>query len=175
VRTYDPASGSGLSTWTQSQRKRLHRYKRETSNPVHVPDRAQLDAFAIEKARVEYNDRHGYDPDVKALADMTAIPVKRIEDVRKLTRPVSSADQVLQAGGAIPDHMDEATEYVYDEADKTDRTILEHMTGFGGAEMLSKTELAKKLNTTPSTITRRTARLSLKIQEINDELASLTK
>jgi len=172
VHSYNPESGAGLSTWTQGQLKRMRRYKRETGGAVRVPDRSQLDAYTIEKARVQYLDDHGSEPDMHQLADAARLPVKRIEAVTAATRPVPSASQLPGAGGALPDYMDEAAEYVYSEADKKDRQILEFSTGYGGVEKLTKANIAKKLGISTAQVTRRTARIGMRLQEMNDDLQS---
>ena len=174
VRTYDPASGASLSTWVQGQLKRLRRYKREKAGPVPVPDRAQLDAYTLEKARVQYLDDHGVEPDIKQLADLSKIPVKRIGDVQRTTRAVPSDSQLPSTEDTGTDYMDEATEYVYDESDHKDRKILEYTTGFGGTQMLNKSEIATKLQISPAQVTRRSARIGMRVQEMNDNLETIT-
>jgi hypothetical protein len=167
VRKYDPASGVALSTWTQNNLQALQRFRRENQGPVKLPDRAVLDGWALARAANELEDELGYEPDVQTLADRTGLSVKRIASVRKATRPVAAASQMsFDPTTSESDFLGEALEYVYDESDVIDRKIIEHTTGYGGAEMMSKFDLAKKLGVSPAQITRRAERLGHKIQEM---------
>lgn len=172
IKKYDPASGASLHTWAQSHLQSMHRFKRENQGPVKVPDRAALDAWSIEKANRELTDELGYEPDVKQLADKSNISVKRIAAVRKATRPVAAASQMYDEGSTLTDNMGEALEYVYDESDQLDRKIIEMTTGYGGVTMLQKNQIAIKLGISPSQVTRRSERIGLKLQEMDQDITS---
>lgn len=173
VKKYDPNSGASLHTWAQSHLQSMHRFKRENQGPVKVPDRAALDAWAIEKANRELTDELGYEPDVKQLADKSRMSVKRIAAVRKATRPVAAASQMYDEGGStMSDYMGEALEYVYDDADQIDKKIIEMTTGYGGVTMLQKNQIAAKLGISPSQVTRRTERIGMKLQEMDQDITS---
>lgn len=167
VKKFDPASGTKLRTWTQSQLQSLQRYRRENQGPVKVPDRASIDAWAIERANRELSDELGADPDVKQLADRSGLSVKRIAAVRRVTRPVAASAQMFDEGQDMPDFLGEALEYVYSESDPVDRKIIEHTTGYGGSQMLSKKDTAMKLGVSPAQVTRRSERIGIKLQEMD--------
>lgn len=170
VRTYDPTKGTQLPSWVAGQLQSLKRFKRENSGPVKVPERAQMDAWHLEQVRRDYLDKHGVDPDVKQLADASNLSVKRIADVRRTTRPVVASEAIGDVEQSAVDYTDEALEYVYDGSDATDRKIIEMLTGYGGTEMLPKHVIAAKLGVSPSQITRRSERIALKLQEMEQDL-----
>lgn len=170
IKTYDPTQGTQLPSWVAGQLQSLRRFKRENAGPVKVPERAQLDAWHIEKTRRDYLDRHGVDPDVKQLADASHLSVKRISDVRRSTRPVVAQDAIGDVEQDMVDFTDEALEYVYDESDATDRQIIEMLTGYGGTSMLPKHLVAQKMGVSPSQITRRSERIARKLQDMEQEL-----
>jgi DNA-directed RNA polymerase specialized sigma subunit len=172
IKKYDPTSGASLHTWAQSHLQSMHRFKRENQGPLKVPDRAALDAWSIEKANRELTDELGYEPDVKQLADKSNISVKRIAAVRKATRPVAAASQMYDEGSTLSDYMGEALEYVYDESDQLDRKIIEMTTGYGGVTMLQKNQIAIKLGISPSQVTRRSERIGVKLQEMDQDITS---
>lgn len=172
VKTFDPASGTNIRTWAQNQLQSLHRFKRENQGPVKIPDRAAIDAWAIEKASREFLDQHGFEPDVKQLADYSNISVKRIATVRKLTRPVAAASQMFDEGNDPVDFLGESLEYVYDSADQIDRKIIDHTTGYGGAKVMQKNEIAAMLGISPSQVTRRADRIGQQIQEMENDIKS---
>lgn len=170
IKTYDPTKGAQLPSWVSGQLQSLRRFKRENTGPVKVPERAQLDAWHIEKARREYLDRHGVDPDVKQLADASHLSVKRITDVRKATRPVVAQEAIQDVEQNETDFTGEALEYVYDESDATDRKIIEMLTGYGGGNTVPKHLVAQHLGVSPSQITRRSERIAQKLQEMEYDL-----
>lgn len=170
VKKYDPSSGASLNTWTQSQLQSMHRYKRETQGPVKIPDRAAIDAWAIERASRELEDELGVEPDVKQIADRSGLSVKRITTVRQITRPVAASSQMFEEGATMPDFLGEALDYVYDDSDMIDRKIIEMTTGYGGTPILSKKDIAIRLGISPSQVTRRSDRIGLKIQEMDQQM-----
>ncbi|MEN6605237.1 MAG: hypothetical protein ABFD86_22735, partial [Bryobacteraceae bacterium] len=91
VRSYDPAVGVRLTTWTGSQLRQLAREKRKRSNAVQVPERAQLEMYALKRVEAEFMDKHGREPDVLELSDAAAVPVEKIAKLRRSTRPQASA------------------------------------------------------------------------------------
>lgn len=172
VKSFNPGASASLTTWTQSQLQSLQRFRRENAGPLKVPDRLALDAWAIEKARRSLEDELGQEPDVKQLADRAKLSVKRITAVNRATRPVAAESQMHDAGLEMADYLGEALEYVYDESDPIDRKIIEMSTGYGGAQMLQKNQIAAKLGVSSSQITRRTERIARKLQDMEQDIES---
>jgi len=173
VSKFDPASGVKLRTWTQSQLQSMQRFKRENQGPVKVPDRAAIDAWAIERSRRElFDEMDGREPDVKQIADRSGLSVKRIANVNSITRPVAATAQMYEEGQSTPDYMGEALEYVYSESDPIDRKIIDYTTGYGGTPMLSKKDTALKLGISPAQVTRRSERIGIKLQEMDQQIES---
>jgi DNA-directed RNA polymerase specialized sigma subunit len=170
VKSFDPSKGANLPSWVAGQLQSLRRFKRENTGPVKVPERAQLDAWHIEKVRRDYLDRHGVDPDVKQLADASNLSVKRISDVRRSTRPVVAQDAIGDVEQNLVEFTDEALEYVFDESDATDRQIIQMLTGYGGTPMLSKHQIAQQMGVSPSQITRRSDRIARRLQDMELDL-----
>jgi DNA-directed RNA polymerase specialized sigma subunit len=180
IRSYDPTHGADLKTWISRQLLPLRRERRLSQSPVRMPESVQLDALNLSRAEAEFIDKHGRDPDMNELSDATNMPIRRIEKVRRTHKSVPSDLQVSGTGeadsaGITPsvfetDFADEALDYVYQESDLTDRKILEHKAGYGGADVLSGKDLATKLGISDAQISRRSAKLGMKIQDYDDIL-----
>ena len=170
VKTFDPTKGAQLPSWVAGQLQSLRRFKRENTGPVKVPERAQLDAWHLEKTRRDFLDRNGAEPDVKQLADASHLSVKRITDVRLATRPVVAQDAIGDVEQHLVNFTDEALEYVFDESDATDRQIIQMLTGYGGTPMLPKHQIAQQMGVSPSQITRRSDRIARKLQDMEMDL-----
>lgn len=175
VKKFDPASGASLPTWTSGQLQQLRRLKRQSQAVTRVSESAQLDAFSLAQAEKEFMDKHGREPDVVELADFAKMPVKRIEKVRRTMRKTPSEQALGEVtADSLPDTESEALEYVHRDSDQIDRQIIEMKTGFGGkhAPMAPK-DIAFRLRLTPTQLSRRSVRLALKLQEIEEALKSI--
>lgn len=178
VKSYDPASGAQLNTWTMQHLQRLSRLKRQSATPARVPERIQLDNYTLEQATKRFLDEHDREPDLKELADLTKLPAKRIAHIRQTMRAMPSeglynAADVPIVTQSTPDFMSEAVDVVYEDLDHVDRQILEMKTGYGGHEVLPPAEVAQRLKLTPSQLSRRAQRLSYLIQKAEADLTAL--
>jgi DNA-directed RNA polymerase specialized sigma subunit len=174
--TYKPESGASLPSWARTQLQRLDRIRRETQNPVKIPDRAWLDNMAMTKAEKAFLAEHDREPDVLELSDRTGLSPERIQKVRQQVRKVAAAsafgDGSTLHSNDIPDYQfDQAIDMVYRDADRTDRQILEMRTGYGGKyQPMGIVETAQALGLDPSNVSRRAARMAYRIQEVKSDL-----
>lgn len=175
VRNYDPEQGASLKTWTSQQMMQMRRAKRQADSMVAIPERIQMAAYTINKAEREFEDKNDRAPDLHELADAVQMSPERIAQVRKATSAATTEGAFGEGGGiAIPaNHMPEALDIAYDEGDYVDRKLLEWRTGYGGATPKSSEEIAAKLKMTPVQLSRASARLSYKLQKLEQELAEI--
>lgn len=179
VQSYDPEAGATLPTWVSQQLRQLTRDIRKSNNMVHVPDGVQLDGYTLYRAEKEFEDEHGREPTVEELADISHLSTKRIKDVRNKMRPiVTDSGTESEDGSSLlsvenSDYTQDALDYVYAESDRNDRKILEYTVGYGGAQPLDTKQIMQKLKLTPVQLSRRKARLSMRINEIVDGLSSV--
>lgn len=172
IKKYDPAFGASLNTWVSGQLMQLKRYNRQVNQPVAVADRVQVDAGALHRAEQDFMDKYDREPDLEELADHAKIPIKRIEKIRRSFRAMPSQSAIGEGYTQTEtDFGNEALSYVYKDSDKVDRKIIEMKTGYGGRyEEMEPKDIAVLLGLTPSQLTRRSAKLSLKVQEIEQAL-----
>lgn len=172
VRKYDPQFGAALPTWVSGQLMQLRRFKRSVGQPVQVPERIQLDAYALHRAEQSFIDKHDREPDLHELADAANMPVRRIQKVRNSFRATpSEAGLGDTTAGIATDFSDEAVDYVYRDADRIDRKIIEMKTGYGGKyPHMEPKHIAIRLGLSPSQLTRRSTKLTLRIQDIERDL-----
>jgi DNA-directed RNA polymerase specialized sigma subunit len=174
VKTYNPEQGAALQTWTASQLKQLRRKRRELNSVTHLPERVQIDAFNIERGMRELTDLNGDEPDLEELADYIKMPIKRINKVRSMMYKTPDAASVSSEGvsQSQTDYTEEAMHYIYQDAGKIDRKIMEHRLGFGGSKPLTNNELAAKLNIGPDVISKRLGRIINKVEKTYNILNS---
>ena len=154
--------------------------KRKSDSAAHVPEGIQLDAMTLMRAEQDFLDKHEREPDLIELSDHSKLPVKRIKAIRETFRPVpseaaftSETQDLGLPGTPNGSYSDEALDYIYRDADYIDRKILEMKTGYGGAEMLTPAVVAQRLGLTPTQLSRRSAKLALQIQEIEEALRTV--
>ena len=128
----------------------------------------------LHKARKRYQDEHGREPDMAELADYTSMPVKRLEKIQRYQVAMPAEDAMGDVEKLNPDFMSEAVDYVHKDSDHTDRRILEMKTGYGGNPVMAPAEIGRALNLTPTQLSRRSMRISGKIQEIHSALEGTT-
>ena len=179
VRTYDPAYGAALPTWVSQQMQPLRRFRRmNLAHPVRVPEQIQLDAFHLMQSENDLRDSLGRDPDVTELADHSKLPPRRIETIRKSFRRMPAQGAMGEAASlptaAQTDMSDEALHYVYHDADLVDRKIIEMKTGYGGAfDPMAPGDIARRMNLSPVQLSRRSAKLALKLEELRTALQTV--
>lgn len=179
IQSYDPSAGATLPTWVSQQLRQLTRDIRKSNNMVHVPDGVQLDGYALYRAEKEFEDEHGREPTVEELADISHLSIKRIRDVRSKMRPiVTDASTESEDGSSMltmenSDYTQDALDYVYAESDRNDKKILEYTVGYGGTTPLDTKQIMQKLKLTPVQLSRRKARLSMRINEVVDGLSAV--
>jgi DNA-directed RNA polymerase specialized sigma subunit len=172
IQKYDPSFGASLPTYISSQLKQLSRASRQARSITKIPERVQIEGFKLFQAQKKFEDEHGREPDVLELADYTGMPVKRIEKIRKYSYTMPSESQIpdIETEESEPNFQREAMDYVYHDADYLDRKILEYKTGYGGMPTMEPKHIALKLQLTPSQLSRRSAKLTAKINQIEQTL-----
>lgn len=176
IQSYDPSYGASLPTYVSGQLRQLSRDVRKSNNVLSIPEGIQLDGYALYRAEKQFMEDHDREPTVQELADASHLSVKRIQQIRKKLRATmtdsaaTGEDGSALAMGEETDHSTEAMEYVYNDSDMVDKKLLEYTTGYGGEAPLSSAEIMRKLKLTPVQLTRRKARLSMRIMNIIHDL-----
>jgi DNA-directed RNA polymerase specialized sigma subunit len=175
VKKYDPAHAASLPTWVTGQLMQLRRFKRDVNQPVKVPERIQLDAYTLSRAEQEFVDKHNREPDLDELADYAKMPIKRINKIRNSFRALPSQAAIGEGHSQTEtDFGGEALDYIYQDCDKIDKRIIEMKLGYGGKfTPMQPKDIAIRLGITPSQLTRRSAKLALRIQEVEKNLSDI--
>jgi DNA-directed RNA polymerase specialized sigma subunit len=175
---YDPKMSS-LGTFINRQLQPMMRWQASRSKGVKIPDRIVAESADLYRANTELADILGRDPSIDELADHSGIPVSRIAKVRAATPLLMAGSTVVEKGegGDDADASDMAVErdtsmewanFIRHDLNETDKIILDHTIGLGGADILPNKQLAAKLKITPAAISQRKARIQLLLDRQSD-------
>lgn len=168
LKRYDP-DRAGVSTFVNSELRRMGRLTQQAKSPIPVPERQWRDYQELLSAQTEFEAEEGRAPTIDELSERTRLSPKRIVAIRSRSRPVVYESRVYtpgdEAGTALgnerPDYSDLQLGAFYDSlTDPIDKNVFEWTTGVNGAEIIPKTEIAGRLRLTPAAISQRTAKLS---------------
>jgi DNA-directed RNA polymerase specialized sigma subunit len=159
---YDP-NKTQLNTYLTWQLKPLNRYVYKHQNIGKIPESRIVYIGAINRAKVELNEKLGRQPTVEEIADQTSIPISDVKLIEKENR------SDLSAGFGAEDFHRNYTTYedtlwlLWGELDGRDREILEYLYGMNGKETLGPSEIASKLSFSPSRISQLKTRIADKL------------
>jgi DNA-directed RNA polymerase specialized sigma subunit len=172
LKTYDPAKGTKLTTHVFNSLQKLHRVRSDRENFVHVPENKEMEWNRINKAKLEFEAENGREPNMRELADMSLLSVKRLEKLQKESqtnfKPESTftsddKEDVLIGQRRNPQEI--WASYVYEELDPVDKKIYEWSTGYCGTKQIAKSEMAQRLRITPAAVSSRISKILKKLKE----------
>lgn len=172
---FDPSRGVNVKTYVVNNLQPLSRQKRLTGSTTRLSERMQLDAMTLDRMRVDYEDKHGREPDDDALADMTGLSPSRIRRVRqsqKLT-PSESAGGFVEDGATVGHPVDfqrEAVDYIYNAASPLDRKLLTGYLGLTGEAGVSAREFSRREKVGLATVSDRSHKLMDEVQKLTQIL-----
>lgn len=172
LRSYDPSRGS-LRNHLMMHLQGLRRQAARQSQIVRLPERVALDMGYLRRGRLELVDLLGREPSTAELADHVGFSPAKIQKLQRV-RPGLAEGQTIretdegedEAAPAVvhPQYRDAWIKYVYHDLPGEDQLLLEHTTGFGGAPILSKTQIASKLGLSPGAVSQRLKKLQGKLE-----------
>ena len=173
---FDPKKAK-LDTFLHNELRRLQRVGPQQNMPIRAPERALLDNRALLTADAELKDSLGRPPTVEELADHTGMPPRRIERIRLAARPVLSEDSLSGSGDdndaprilgteqGRPEDLWMESFYAGLE-DPKDKLIFEWSLGWRGAQKLSKSEIARRLNVSVGAVSQRADKQATGLQQL---------
>lgn len=169
AKTYDPSKGLKFKSYVYQQLQPLQRIVGKRSNMVQIPERHLIEGRRLAEEVQRFRDENGYDPSAADLADFTGMSVKRIETIRSHRASVSESKATSPEGDPMASQQEDVQkawcEYIYNSLPSFDQKIYEWRTGYAGAPVLGVVDIAKRLNTSPATVSQRMKKISDMIQE----------
>jgi len=167
--TYNPKMGAAPSTYIWNQMQKVQRVATESLSSGHIPEYRNLKKSTFLTVKTNLENRLGYEPSVDDLAD--ELKWDRSE-VARMNAELGGEVTASQAefdfyGNDIQNKSKDyaLAEYLYHELKGKEKTVMEHVFGFGGKPILNNKEIAKKLNTNEMAVVRMRKKLAEKIKE----------
>lgn len=151
--SYDPNKGAALGTHVVNQLQRMSRLAYANQNVARLPENKMLWFHSYHKAHARLADELGRPPTTDELADELGWSIPKVEEFRASI----GRKELLESGGAEEsggaglyeaDKQEHLVDFIHHDLPPAQRAIFEHLTGYGGAEQLSNTEIQKKLGLT---------------------------
>lgn len=170
-RSYDPKRQTKLRTHLMIRLKPLQREYTKRTSPLAVPERVQLDQLRLRNTEQELNELYGREPSDDELAEYMGLSKKRIAHVRSYSKGILAESQIRSAEGEMQlpatenvTASDIWVEYVHHDLDPIDKKIMEWKTGYGGHDVLSTNEIAKRLGVSASAVSQRAAKIAKRLE-----------
>lgn len=169
AKTFDPKRGLRFKSYVYQQLQPLQRMAGKRSNVLKIPERHLIEGKRLDEEAQRFEDEKGYAPSAADLADFTGMSIKHIEAIRKHKVGVSESKSYSEEGDPLASQKEDTQkawcEYIYNSLPSFDQKIYEWRTGYGGAPVLGVVEIAKKLNTSPATVSQRLSKIISMIEE----------
>lgn len=163
--SFDPASGNKFSTHLVSSLKKLSRLSTKYGGILRVPENKQFKIHRMNQAEEELHNELGREPSLAELSQATGMSLAELTGLKQARKREVNVSNLAYSPVFIEGDNDEWVHFVYHDLPQRDKIIMEHKTGFGGKKLLSNDELAKLLNTSPSTISNRVKIITDRIAE----------
>jgi len=176
VDTYDPKMGTQLNTHVVNYLQKLSRFTTTYQNVGHIPEPRALMLGKFETLYSNLEDQLGREPTVMELSDAMQVPPREIERIQSERRN----DLHMELAGAEDEggfqyyitldegdpKLKDAVEFVYFDANGTDKKILEYTFGVGGVKKETAQMIKLKLGLTETELRKRKEDLAKKIKEL---------
>jgi DNA-directed RNA polymerase specialized sigma subunit len=151
--SYDPSKGAALGTHVVNQLQRMSRLSYANQNVARLPENKMLLYHSYNVAHSDLADAHGRAPTTDEIADHLGWPLHQVEAYRKSIgrREMLESGGLFESGDAglyDADKQEHVVDFIHHGLTPQHKAIFEHLTGYGGAEQLSNTEIQKKLGLT---------------------------
>jgi len=167
--TYDPSRGMKFKSYVYQHLQPLQRMAGKRANMVSLPERHIIEGSRLKEQEQRFIEQKGYEPSLADLADFTGMSMKRIETIRRHKGAVNESKTYSPEGDPMASGTEDLQktwcDYIYSSLPSMDQKIYEWRTGYGGAPVLGVVEIAKRLNTSPATVSNRLSKIIGLIQE----------
>lgn len=167
IKTYDPNKGASLGTHISRQMTRLHRKNYASANAIRLPENLQQGVGGFLRAKEHLEGTLGREPTAAEIADEMNWNIRQVTQLEKQVRNETSSGQLQFDPAHITESVfDSKIDFFYNDLSPQDKLLFEHTTGYGGKKLLSKKEIATKLNISAPRVSQLASQLANKLKRV---------
>jgi DNA-directed RNA polymerase specialized sigma subunit len=167
VKTFDPGQGNQLSTHVAWSLRGLNRFATTYQNPARIPQHQTHKIQQLLAEKDKYTEQFGRPPTDFVLAKKLHWSPRQVQSLQKgLTRKTLDPDlfQTTDPRTYQPSRFREIIDLLPSQLGERERFVLKGTYGIGTREMTA-TQMAKKLHTSPASISRMRKNIADVIQQ----------
>lgn len=151
IQSYDPKHGAALSTHVVNQLQKLSRLVYTHTQAARLPEHKAVAMTSFSVAHEMLQSDLGRPPSSLELSEHLGWSKARTTEFQKVygRKELLSSGQHQPSAFAVDDSkQDPVVDYVYHDMSPEHQRLFEHITGYGGAPILSNPDLMKKFDMT---------------------------
>jgi DNA-directed RNA polymerase specialized sigma subunit len=174
---FDPKKAK-LNTFVFNELKRLTRLLPQQTNIVRTPELAYAAVKDLDRTENQLMQELGREPTVDELADASSMSVNKIKKLRRrygggtVTTGIELQDRTGFVGedkGEEDDNFERVwVDTLYNGLSPVDKQIFAWTTGYKGAKIFSKVDIARRLGISPPAITQRANKIAVMLNDRPD-------
>jgi DNA-directed RNA polymerase specialized sigma subunit len=169
IAKFDPTKGMHLNSYLIQNLQALNRERADRQNVIHIPEASLLAKHKIYAAATELKSELGRDPTIDELSDHTGLDSKALAAAKRYGRTTSTSagesDKGDQGAHSQGDFAQVWMDYLYHDLEPRDKKIMEWTTGYGGADIKRKGDIARELGVSAAAVSLRINKILKRMEE----------
>jgi hypothetical protein len=169
IKSYDPNKGTALGSWATTNLKKAYRWVMQHQDPMRTQENRYYQMGKWDNAHANLSEQLNRDPTTREMSEamgMSESEAGRMESEKRGTLYSSGFEGGYDPTQIMPSEEGERLKLVrYELNDPRELAVFDYTVGMYGKPQLRPSEIAKKLKTSPSTITRIRQKIAKKLGE----------
>lgn len=150
LQDYNPRMGTALATHVTNRLQKLSRLTYSHAQAARLPEHKAIGMVSFHAAQGRLKDELGRDPTASELSDHLGWPEQRITEFQRAygRRELLASGEFNPATFPVADTQNPLVGFVYHDMSPHQQRLFEHITGYGGKDVLSNQEIMQKFDLT---------------------------
>lgn len=150
IKSYNPKAGTALATHVINRLQKLSRTVYTHTQAARLPEHKTMGMATFTVAQKQLQDNLGRTPTNMELSDHLGWSKTRTQEFQRAynRKELLSSGEFNPASFPITDVYDPIIDYVYFDMEPQKQQLFEHLTGYGGKEILNNTQLMSRFGLT---------------------------
>lgn len=150
IKTYNPKAGTNLATHVINRLQKLSRTVYTHTQAARLPEHKALGMTTFTIAQKQLQDNLGREPTTVELSDHLGWAKTRTQEFQRAynRKELLSSGEFNPASFPITDQYDPLIDYVYFDMAPQKQELFEHLTGYGGKQILGTKQLMTRFGLT---------------------------